>query len=50
MIEQAKGFLVARHGLTLDVAFALLRGYARSRRQRLTQVAHGVLEDSIHVT
>jgi GAF domain-containing protein len=46
VIEQAKGFLVARHGLTLNGAFALLRGYARSRRQRLTQVAQGVLNGS----
>ncbi len=50
VIEQAKGFLVARYGLTLDVAFALLRGYARSRQQRLTRVAHGVLDGCIDVT
>jgi transcriptional regulator with GAF, ATPase, and Fis domain len=50
VIEQAKGFLVARHGLTLDVAFALLRGYARSRQQRLTRVAHEVLDGSVDVT
>ncbi|WP_433782644.1 GAF and ANTAR domain-containing protein [Actinomycetospora sp. CA-101289] len=50
VIEQAKGFLVARHGLTLDVAFALLRGHARSRRQRLTHVAQGVLDGSIDLS
>jgi transcriptional regulator with GAF, ATPase, and Fis domain len=49
VIEQAKGFLVARHGLTLEVAFTLLRGYARPRRQRLTQVAQGVLDGAIDV-
>jgi transcriptional regulator with GAF, ATPase, and Fis domain len=39
VIEQAKGFLRERLDVEVDVAFTLLRAYARSRREHLTDVA-----------
>ncbi|WP_425834686.1 ANTAR domain-containing protein [Streptomyces fractus] len=44
VVEQAKGILAARHGLSLDEAFAGLRGYARSHRRKLAEVAREVTE------
>ncbi|MBQ0850371.1 GAF and ANTAR domain-containing protein [Streptomyces sp. BH-SS-21] len=44
VVEQAKGLLSARHGISLDDAFALLRHYARSRRLLLSSVARDVIE------
>ncbi|MFD6286553.1 ANTAR domain-containing protein [Streptomyces sp. NPDC060205] len=44
VVEQAKGLLSARHGISLDDAFALLRHYARSRQLRLSNVARDVIE------
>jgi len=41
-IEQAKGVLAERAGLTMDVAFDRLRRYARARQRRLTDVALAV--------
>jgi len=41
-IEQAKGVLAERVGLTMDVAFDRLRGYARAHQRRLTDVARAV--------
>lgn len=43
IIEQAKGVLSTRHGLTMDSAFALLRGHARAHRRLLSEVAHEVV-------
>jgi len=43
-IEQAKGVLAERAGLTMDVAFERLRRYARAHRRRLTDVARAVAE------
>ncbi|MGW4648142.1 ANTAR domain-containing protein [Kitasatospora sp. NPDC004289] len=42
-IEQAKGFLAHRLSTTPDAAFELLRSSARSRGQRLTDLATAVL-------
>jgi GAF domain-containing protein len=41
-IEQAKGALAQTHGCTVDEAFELMRGYARTHRLRLTEVAFQV--------
>jgi transcriptional regulator with GAF, ATPase, and Fis domain len=39
IIEQAKGFLAERRGLSMDQAFVTLRGYARAEQRKLTEVA-----------
>ncbi|MEC4020503.1 GAF and ANTAR domain-containing protein [Streptomyces sp. H27-D2] len=44
VIEQAKGALAARGGVSIDAAFAQLRAHARRHRIRLTNVAHDVLD------
>ncbi|MEV5593130.1 ANTAR domain-containing protein [Streptomyces sp. NPDC052496] len=44
VIEQAKGALTVRHDLTPEAAFTVLRGYARSHRRLLTDVAREVVE------
>lgn len=44
VIEQAKGVLAAYGGLSMDQAFARLRGCARARQRRLTDLARAVTE------
>jgi GAF domain-containing protein len=44
VIEQAKGVLVGRHGLTTREAFERLRRQARDQRRPLTEVARSVVE------
>lgn len=43
VIEQAKGILAGELGCTLDQAFDLLRGHARSNRITVRSVAHAVV-------
>jgi GAF domain-containing protein len=43
VIEQAKGVLVGRHGLTTREAFERLRGQARDQRRPLAEVARSVV-------
>jgi GAF domain-containing protein len=43
VIEQAKGVLVGRHGLTTRQAFERLRRQARDQRRSLTEVARAVV-------
>jgi AmiR/NasT family two-component response regulator len=43
VIEQAKGMLSQRHGLTLETAFQQMRGYARRRNLRVRDVARDVI-------
>jgi GAF domain-containing protein len=51
IIEQAKGRLLERGALpSTDEAFARLRSYARRTNQRLTDVAHAVMNDHIDTT
>ena len=45
VIEQAKGILAERFGLSLDQAFALLRYTARSRRAELHVLARQVVSN-----
>jgi hypothetical protein len=43
VIEQAKGVLIGRHGLTARQAFERLRGQARDQRRPLSEVAAAVV-------
>ncbi|MDN3352274.1 GAF and ANTAR domain-containing protein [Actinomadura sp. DC4] len=44
IIEQAKGLLAERRGLSMDESFTALRGYARSHNRKLTEVALALIE------
>ena len=44
-VEQAKGALATTHGIDVDAAFELMRGYARRNHHRLSDVAHALLTD-----
>jgi hypothetical protein len=50
IIEQAKGVVAEHLKTTMDEAFSLLRTYARSENQRLTDVARAVTEGSLAAT
>lgn len=45
-IEQAKGVLAERRGITVDAAFALLRAHARNHNLRLSDLAQDVARRS----
>ena len=45
VIEQAKGAVAQARGISVDDAFARIRGYARRRNRRLTDVAHTIVAD-----
>jgi GAF domain-containing protein len=45
VIEQAKGVIAQAHGVSVDAAFASMRGYARRTRRRLSDVAYAVVTD-----
>ncbi|GAA2519904.1 GAF and ANTAR domain-containing protein [Winogradskya humida] len=45
VIEQAKGAVAQSMGLTVDDAFAVIRGYARRHSWKLTDVAHAIVTD-----
>ncbi|MTD58026.1 GAF and ANTAR domain-containing protein [Amycolatopsis pithecellobii] len=45
-IEQAKGILAERHGITLTAAFERMRSFARHHRRRLDDVARTIVENS----
>ena len=47
VIEQAKGVLAARLGIDVHDAFGRLRGHARCRRQKLTDLARQVVRGDI---
>jgi GAF domain-containing protein len=46
IIEQAKGILAERGGISLDDAFVRLRAHARATQQRISDLAHGVIDGS----
>lgn len=45
-IEQAKGVLAERRGITMDEAFEILRGHARTHNLRLSELARDVAQRS----
>jgi transcriptional regulator with GAF, ATPase, and Fis domain len=47
VLEQAKGMLAQRTSLSLDQAFQLMRGYARSNNRRLSDVAAHIIDGTI---
>ena len=47
VVEQAKGVLAERGGLEMQVAFEMLRGYARAHRRRLSDVAADVVRERL---
>ncbi|GAA2086357.1 GAF and ANTAR domain-containing protein [Streptomyces albiaxialis] len=50
VIEQAKGKLAERYGLSMQEAFTLLRGYARSHNRRLTDLATAFINEAEPLT
>jgi hypothetical protein len=50
IIEQAKGKLAERLGLNMDQAFSILRDYARSHNQRLSDLARAFIEGTQTIT
>lgn len=47
MVDQAKGVLMHTYGLQDREAFALLRSYARTRRQRVLDVSRAVMDGEL---
>jgi GAF domain-containing protein len=45
VIEQAKGAVAQAHGVSVDEAFGLIRGFARRHNRRLSEVAQAVVTD-----
>lgn len=49
VVEQAKGVLAERCGVSVDEGFTMLRGYARSHSARLSQVARDVVDGRLGI-
>jgi GAF domain-containing protein len=49
MIEQAKGVLAERAQTSPDDAFVIMRAHARNQNRRLTDVAAGLLDGTLHL-
>ncbi len=47
VIEQAKGIVAERAHVSIDAAFTLLRGFARSHNRLLSQTAHDVIDGTL---
>jgi AmiR/NasT family two-component response regulator len=47
VIEQAKGILMARHSLTADKAFEMLRDHSQHNGQRLADVATAIVDSHL---
>jgi len=50
VIEQAKGTLAARHSISVDEAFRVLRAHARSNRRGLSDVAREVVDRQLDLS
>lgn len=50
LIEQAKGVLAARAGISVDEAFNMMRLHARRNRSTLTAVASAVIQQTLDLT
>ncbi len=48
IIEQAKGVLAERGGLSVSTAFERMRSFARGTNRKLADVAHGVVDGTLH--
>ena len=46
-IEQAKGILMARHAITADQAFELLRNHSQAHGRKLVDVAEAIVESHL---
>jgi len=49
VIEQAKGFVAYRRGITLPEAFALIRGHARASRMPLSELAQQIVSRQVQL-
>jgi GAF domain-containing protein len=47
VIEQAKGIVAERAHVSIDAAFTLLRGFARSHNRLLSQTAHAIIDGTL---
>src|SRR5436190_5169800 len=50
LIEQAKGILMARHGIDSDHAFAMLRDHSQQNGRKLVDVAQSVVDSNLLLT
>jgi transcriptional regulator with GAF, ATPase, and Fis domain len=50
VLEQAKGVLSERGGITLEEAFQVIRNYGRNRNLRLRDVSEGIIRGTIDAT
>jgi hypothetical protein len=48
-IEQAKGIIAEHNGISVDAAFALLRGYVRRHQLRLRDTAAGIIHGTVRL-
>ncbi|MEO8330075.1 MAG: GAF and ANTAR domain-containing protein [Candidatus Nanopelagicales bacterium] len=46
-IEQAKGVLAERHGITMELAFETVRSHARNNNLKLTEAAHAIVRGDV---
>lgn len=47
IIEQAKGLMAGRHGMTPDEAFEVMRSYARGQRTKIQEIARVVVAGDV---
>lgn len=50
IIDQAKGVLATRAGISTDVAFTVPRSHARGQGMRLTALARAVVAGTVDLT